>query len=103
MQCSITSSYLDMSCVNNPLDDIEDIIGQNDDTSRDRYAGRNHIVPKVKRKKVEKRENDFVEPVIADSVIPGINYKDVSLNLHISVAYINYELRLRVSVFICDV
>ena len=53
------------------LEDIEDIIGERDPTPRDRFAGRKHVVPKAKRKKRDKVEDESNEPVISDSVIPG--------------------------------
>ena len=60
-----------MSCEENPLDDIEDIIGQEHASPRDRLAHRGQVAPKVKRTKKQKKENAFIEPVIADSIIPG--------------------------------
>ena len=70
---------MDSGDCENPLGDIEDIIGLSDPTPRDRFAGRDHIVPKAKRKKRQDVEqNGFVEPVVADSVIPGIRLKKKS-------------------------
>ena len=56
----------------NPLDDIEDIVGALD--LNPRAGGREKVVPRSRRrKKVEpKEEEETNEPVILDSVVPGI-------------------------------
>lgn len=59
------------TCDENPLADIEDIIGLLDATPNERFVGRTQVVPKAKRKKRVKEEEECNEPPIADSVIPG--------------------------------
>ena len=57
----------------NPLDDIEDIVGALDLTPNERASGRDRLVPRARRRrKVERKEEEPVEPPIFDSVVPGL-------------------------------
>jgi hypothetical protein len=56
----------------NPLDDIEDIVGALDLTPNDRAGGRDKVVPRPRRRKnIPKVEEEALEPVIVESVVPG--------------------------------
>lgn len=55
-----------MSC-DNPLDDIEDIIGNDDITPEERYRSRKLVVPKYKR--LVSGQGDALTN--SDSIIPG--------------------------------
>lgn len=51
------------------IDDIEDLISSQDITPKERYASRKSV--SVRSKKKEKKETEFVEKVILESVVPG--------------------------------
>ena len=62
------------SLCENPLADIEDIFGSEEDALTNQRIGRKEIVPRVRKKRPKKEgeEISFPEPVISDSVIPGL-------------------------------
>ena len=41
------------------VDDIEDLIGFEDVSPKDRYINKHHVVPKVRKRKIKKSELDL--------------------------------------------